>query len=535
MLLLALALTGLIPAVYVVLDQLLHLPNAARWIANALVLGAAYYVDTFFTALTLRQRAAQRRGRLLLGVLALTLAAMAVLLWRAHLTVELPNFTPQKRNGALVGYRLVFLAFLSFVALRTIRAANHYRRVTPARIIKMGMTVNLLGALWVLGYIATAVGVVLAPAPPVDAWFQSGVQICSVLAMLCIAVGSTLPLWGKYVPGALLLRHLRTLRTYRRLRPLWRLVTAAAPAVVLPLALPWRRALLAPRAMELLVNRQVIEILDARRLLLQPQRQNGTMGAGEASPSHRDSGAAETVGTPEERAQCVEDLHQLAQAEAQLLVSTLERWNTGATPATAPVTCYEPATYEEAVRYLVAVADALHRVRRQRNTITGANGGTYGQQRLFQKVGEAPMSALQLGWADRPASAISAVTNPGVVALPTFLVVALHTAPTIGMGLLWWLITTVGISVAPLLHVSLGVRAGRYTDQHLCLRERRLIPLLVGLAGTGAALAALALLHGSRTLLATVTAVVVGVAIALAITHGLRWKVSLHMGESPAQ
>jgi hypothetical protein len=34
----------------------------------------------------------------------------------------------------------------------------------------------------------------------------------------------------------------------------------------------------------------------------------------------------------------------------------------------------------------------------------------------------------------------------------------------------------------------------------------------------------------ARALLATVASVVIGVVIAMAITHGLRWKVSLHLG-----
>jgi hypothetical protein len=46
----------------------------------------------------------------------------------------------------------------------------------------------------------------------------------------------------------------------------------------------------------------------------------------------------------------------------------------------------------------------------------------------------------------------------------------------------------------------------------------------------GAALTILLAWHVSRALLATVAPVVIGVLIATAITHGLRWKVSLHLG-----
>ena len=46
----------------------------------------------------------------------------------------------------------------------------------------------------------------------------------------------------------------------------------------------------------------------------------------------------------------------------------------------------------------------------------------------------------------------------------------------------------------------------------------------------GAALTILLAWHASRALLATVAPVVIGVVIATAISHGARWKVSLHLG-----
>ena len=77
---------------------------------------------------------------------------------------------------------------------------------------------------------------------------------------------------------------------------------------------------------------------------------------------------------------------------------------------------------------------------------------------------------------------ISQVTNPLFVALPTFLLVALHTAPDTLHALLWWAVIVVGISVVPFVFILCGVRRGDYTDQHLSVREQRLIPLLFGLA-----------------------------------------------------
>ncbi len=140
-----------------------------------------------------------------------------------------------------------------------------------------------------------------------------------------------------------------------------------------------------------------------------------------------------------------------------------------------------------------------------------------------------PTSLTPRSGRDRLAQVVSQVTNPAFVALPTFLVVALRTAPNAGTGLVWWLITTIGISLAPLLHIAQGVRAGRYRDHHLSVRQERLIPVLVGLVSAGTALALLLLWHASRAFLATVAAVVVGAALALVVTHGARWKISLHV------
>jgi hypothetical protein len=119
------------------------------------------------------------------------------------------------------------------------------------------------------------------------------------------------------------------------------------------------------------------------------------------------------------------------------------------------------------------------------------------------------------------------VANPLFVALPTFLIVALHTAPSWQEATLWWIVTTVGISVAPLLFVYQGVHCGRYSDQHLSVRTQRLVPLVVGLLCAAIALILLLVLQASPTLLATVAAVLVCGICTLAVTT--RWKISFHL------
>jgi hypothetical protein len=124
---------------------------------------------------------------------------------------------------------------------------------------------------------------------------------------------------------------------------------------------------------------------------------------------------------------------------------------------------------------------------------------------------------------------ISVGTNPLFVALPLFAAVALHTAPDIQHGLLWWVVIALGFTVAPVLFIRKGVRQGRYTDTHVSKRSQRLLPLSFGLLCMGMVFAVLLWLAVPPVLLATVVASLVAVSISLLITSVLRFKISLHM------
>lgn len=127
----------------------------------------------------------------------------------------------------------------------------------------------------------------------------------------------------------------------------------------------------------------------------------------------------------------------------------------------------------------------------------------------------------------RLAQIVSEISNPLFVALPTFGVLALHTAPDPARALLWWIVTTLGITAAPLIFIAQGVRRQRYANRHLPVREERFVPLLFGLACACLAFALLLLLHASSTLLATIVAALVTGAIAGLITR--YWKISFHL------
>jgi membrane-associated phospholipid phosphatase len=125
------------------------------------------------------------------------------------------------------------------------------------------------------------------------------------------------------------------------------------------------------------------------------------------------------------------------------------------------------------------------------------------------------------------AHVVSEISNPLLVALPTFLIIALASAPDVLHALLWWIVAVLGISIAPLLFIWRGVRKGHLSDHHVSKREQRFIPLLFGLACMVAAFILLYVLSTSHVLIATVTAVIVACGISLLITR--HWKISLHL------
>lgn len=127
----------------------------------------------------------------------------------------------------------------------------------------------------------------------------------------------------------------------------------------------------------------------------------------------------------------------------------------------------------------------------------------------------------------RIALLISNVMNPLFVAVPTFLLIALRTAPNVAQALLWWAVTVVGLSATPLFFILSGVRQGTFTDPDLSQREQRIIPLLFGLLCTAAVFLALFFLHADRRVIAAIVAVLIGGVITLLITR--YWKISLHL------
>ncbi len=130
-------------------------------------------------------------------------------------------------------------------------------------------------------------------------------------------------------------------------------------------------------------------------------------------------------------------------------------------------------------------------------------------------------------WGLRVAHMVSVVTNPLFVAPPMIFLVAWRTAPDIWRALLWWVVIAGGLRGAPFLFILRGVRRGHYSDQHLSVREQRLVPLLFGIACTILVFGLLIVMRVPPALLSIVFAVLIVGVFTLSIT--LYWKISLHL------
>ncbi|MFC6081716.1 hypothetical protein [Sphaerisporangium aureirubrum] len=93
-------------------------------------------------------------------------------------------------------------------------------------------------------------------------------------------------------------------------------------------------------------------------------------------------------------------------------------------------------------------------------------------------------------------------------------------------GAAWGLLASALCGGVPALVIAVGVRSGRLDSRHIVDRSLRTRPLLVAVAAVVAALVLLAVLGAPPLLIATVGAMLAGLAVAVPVT--LWWKISFH-------
>lgn len=384
---------GLILSVHAVtvgIDRWIGIPNAARWLENALIACSGYYADLVHVAMVGGIAASRRQHRWTVAWLAAVVIALAVLLWRAQLP-ELVSFSLPTPNLWLVLYRLVWLSFLTFVIVRLIVYNRRFGQITPDPVIRLTTLAMVVAGLFALGVIVTTMAEPLLPVT------SSAVYPLRVLLELCVLgmaisfIFSTLPTWNPRLGGPTVARFVVSVSAYWRLFPLWREVTDAVPEVVLPTALSWGDVFRHPSDSDVLLQRRVVEILDGWRVLLGAEiapaesTSRGTMltrltGAGaqeRPSATFRGSARGATLGE-----QIVEAAHATeqrlrfmrvaAETDADRLVATLsteaayasnralaDKQQGIADSNSNSLLSFQPQTYLEQVRYLEFVAYAF--------------------------------------------------------------------------------------------------------------------------------------------------------------------------------
>ncbi|HEX6345735.1 hypothetical protein [Umezawaea sp.] len=92
----------------------------------------------------------------------------------------------------------------------------------------------------------------------------------------------------------------------------------------------------------------------------------------------------------------------------------------------------------------------------------------------------------------------------------------------------WGLVVAVTASVVPMVVIVKGARSGRWEGHHVTNREGRLVPLVA--AGGSLAVGTTVLVLGGAPpeMLALAGSMFASLVVSMAITFGLKWKVSLH-------
>jgi hypothetical protein len=270
---LTVALTILLPPIYVAIDRLAGFPNLARLLGNSLVLVAGWAVQAFLYYLSYpaaqARRATHRNGYLLLG----TLVTAAVLFVLAPVDDEALEFDSLYADAPFVlEYRLVYLGYLGLALGNVVRLSWRYARLAARPPLHLGLRLVAAGWLLGLGYVGheglrVVAGRLGLPYPVADPEVLTEVLVAGVIGL--VIIGTTMPAWGPRAGIPALYRWAVHYRACRRLYPLWRTLCRAVPEIAL---IPPRSALgdaLAVRDVGLRLYRRVVEIRDGR-LALRP-------------------------------------------------------------------------------------------------------------------------------------------------------------------------------------------------------------------------------------------------------------------------
>jgi hypothetical protein len=96
--------------------------------------------------------------------------------------------------------------------------------------------------------------------------------------------------------------------------------------------------------------------------------------------------------------------------------------------------------------------------------------------------------------------------------------------------LLWGFVVAVTASIIPMAVIVRGARKGKWDGHHVTNREGRLVPLVTAGASLAAGTVIMVLGSAPSSMLALAGSMFASLIVSMAITFGLKWKISLHAG-----
>lgn len=320
-------------------------PNATRLLANGLAMTAAFCVQGLLIHLVAPPDQTPRAVRRQAVLLALTFTAMAALLVSVPMQSN-PDFVDvYASQPAVLGYLLLFAAYIAWSAANFIRLIRRYVRLTDRPWLRRGLSVIQLGASVGIGWAGwKSAAAVFIFSTGTHATLESPVS--AVLSALCVglvALGVAIPVCGPACVKPL--RWARYHRAYRTLHPLWLALHEAFPEIARltndvegdpPRSIAWRLA------------RRVIETRDG--LLLLAAYREPTV----RDPFRSTAGPGGLAGRDHE-----------ATAEAADIAAALGARSLGAPPAAyVPPPAQHTAGFDAETAWLCRVARAYRRYSR---------------------------------------------------------------------------------------------------------------------------------------------------------------------------
>lgn len=232
---------------------------------------------------------------------------------------------------------LIHLAILAYAAIDSTRMYRRYAAMADRRWLRRGLRITTVAQMNIVLYCMVMMTTILSgrfdvvPRPP-----DGSEYLAASMAILVGATGLTMPVWGPRLDRA---------RDFRRLQPLWRALTRAAPEIVLE---PAGQGLLGRGKfwdIDFRLYRRIIEIRDGT-LALRGYRD-------EATRIHARQLAQASVLTGDQL---------LATVEAAVLTAAIHARSSDRVPARPAITdSPECQTFTDEIRWFTLVSDAFAR------------------------------------------------------------------------------------------------------------------------------------------------------------------------------